>query len=169
MSLSNDVISQFAKTVTGTISGLTLTSADVVAKRIIATKEISLSCKNTADVERVLYYDGTSVRVGKLLNAAGAQSGAGFEFFDKTITMYGSLNLYSGDITTIINGITVETYNASVSETNPESMYINQSTVNHEMRKANRAQCRKDRDEFEELAYSIQDEIISKVATAKED
>lgn len=56
-----------------------------------------------------------------------------------------------------------------VSETNPESMYINQSTVNHEMRKANRAQCRKDRDEFEELAYSIQDEIISKVATAKED
>ena len=97
-----DVADLFAQniTATGTISGLTLTSADVVAKRIIATKEISLSCKNTADVERVLYYDGTSVRVGKLLNAAGAQSGAGFEFFDKTITMYGSLNLYSGDITT---------------------------------------------------------------------
>ena len=96
-----DVADLFAQniTATGTISGLTLTSADVVAKRIIATKEISLSCKNTADVERVLYYDGTSVRVGKLLNAAGAQSGAGFEFFDKTITMYGSLNLYSGDIT----------------------------------------------------------------------
>ena len=97
-----DVADLFAQniTATGTISGLTLTSADVVAKRIIATKEISLSCKNAADVERVLYYDGTSVRVGKLLNAAGAQSGAGFEFFDKTITMYGSLNLYSGDITT---------------------------------------------------------------------
>lgn len=97
-----DVADLFAQniTATGTISGLTLTSADVVAKRIIATKEISLSCKNTADVERVLYYDGTSVRVGKLLNAAGAQSGAGFEFFDKTITMYGSLNLCSGDITT---------------------------------------------------------------------
>ena len=96
-----DVADLFAQniTATGTISGLTLTSADVVAKRIIATKEISLSCKNTADVERVLYYDGTSVRVGKLLNAAGAQSGAGFEFFDKTITMYGNLNLYSGDIT----------------------------------------------------------------------
>ena len=97
-----DVADLFAQniTATGTISGLTLTSADVVAKRIIATKEISLSCKNTADVERVLYYDGTSVRVGKLLNAASAQSGAGFEFFDKTITMYGSLNLYRGDITT---------------------------------------------------------------------
>ena len=97
-----DVADLFAQniTATGTISGLTLTSADVVAKRIIATKEISLSCKNTADVERVIYYDGTSVRVGKLLNASGAQSGAGFEFFDKTITMYGSLNLYSGDITT---------------------------------------------------------------------
>ena len=97
-----DVADLFAQniTATGTISGLTLTSADVVAKRIIATKEISLSCKNTADVERVLYYDGTSVRVGKLLNAAGAQSGAGFEFFDKTITMYGSLNLYTGSITT---------------------------------------------------------------------
>ena len=97
-----DVADLFAQniTATGTISGLTLTSADVVAKRIIATKEISLSCENAADVERVLYYDGTTVRVGKLLNAAGAQSGAGFEFFDKTITMYGSLNLYSGDIKT---------------------------------------------------------------------
>ena len=97
-----DVADLFAQniTATGTISGLTLTSADVVAKRIIATKEISLSCENTADVERVLYYDGTSVRVGKLLDAAGAQSGSGFEFFEKTITMYGSLNLYSGDIET---------------------------------------------------------------------
>ena len=69
----------------------------------------------------------------------------------------------------VINGVTVETYTASLSETNPENMYIQQSTTNQEMRKANRAQCRKDRDEFEELAYSIQDEIISKVATAKED
>ncbi len=26
------------------------------------------------------------------------QGGAGFEFFDKTVTMYGDLSLYSGDI-----------------------------------------------------------------------
>ena len=31
------------------------------------------------------------------------QGGAGFEFFDKTVTMYGDLSLYSGDITTTGN------------------------------------------------------------------
>ena len=42
----------------------------------------------------------------------------------------------------VINGVTVETYTASLSETNPENMYIQQSTTNQELRKANRTQCR---------------------------
>ena len=96
-----NVADLFAQDITasGTIRGVTLVSADIIAKRIIATKEFSLST-SSADVERVLYYDGKSVRVGKLLNAASAQNGAGFEFFPTTITAYGNLNMYSGDITT---------------------------------------------------------------------
>lgn len=87
-------------TATGTIKGVTLIGAEIGAKRIIATKEFSLSNNSDADVERVLYYDGNTVRVGKLLNAAGAQSGAGFEFVGATtITAYGNLNMYSGGIT----------------------------------------------------------------------
>lgn len=96
-----NVTDLFAQDITasGTIRGVTLVSADIIAKRIIATKEFSLST-SSADVERVLYYDGKSVRVGKLSNAASAQNGAGFEFFPTTITAYGNLNMYSGDITT---------------------------------------------------------------------
>lgn len=87
-------------TATGTIRGATLIGADIAAKRIIATKEFSLASSD-ADVERVLYYDGKTVRVGKLLNATGAQSGAGFEFVGGgSITAYGNLNMYSGNITT---------------------------------------------------------------------
>ncbi|MCQ4934118.1 hypothetical protein [Blautia faecis] len=44
---------------------------------------------------------------------------------------------------------------------NPKTMYIQQSTTNQELRKENRTQCRKDRDEFEELAYAMQDEMIA--------
>ncbi len=40
-------------------------------------------------------------------------------------------------------------------------MYIQQSTTNQELRKENCTQCRKDRDEFEELAYAMQDEMIA--------
>ena len=87
-------------TATGRIRGATLIGADVAAKRIIATKEFSLANSDT-DVERVLYYDGKTVRVGKLLNATGTQSGAGFEFTgSSSITAYGDLNMYSGNITT---------------------------------------------------------------------
>ncbi len=109
-------------TATGTITGATLVGADITAKRIIATKEFSLAA-NTANVERVLYYDGSTVRVGKLLNAAAAQSGAGFEFGDVTITGYGNLNMYSGDITTPgkVQGKTV----TATADMNANTMYAN--------------------------------------------
>ena len=42
-------------TATGTIRGLGLIGADIVAKRMIATKEFALACNSDADVERVLY------------------------------------------------------------------------------------------------------------------
>ena len=68
------------------------------------------------------------------------------------LTTSKSINL-SGQ--SVINGVTVETYTASCSEANPKTMYIQQ------LRKENRTQCRKDRDEFEELAYAMQDEMIA--------
>ena len=74
------------------------------------------------------------------------------------LTTSKSINL-SGQ--SVINGVTVETYTASLSETNPENMYIQQSTTNQALRKANRTQCRKDRDDFEELAYAMQDKMIA--------
>ncbi len=61
------------------------------------------------------------------------------------LTTSKSINL-SGQ--SVINGVTVETYTASCSEANPKTMYIQQSTTNQELRKENRTQCRKDRDEF---------------------
>ena len=70
------------------------------------------------------------------------------------LTTSKSINL-SGQ--SVINGVTVETYTASCSEANPKTMYIQQSTTNQELRKENR----KDRDEFEELAYAMQDEMIA--------
>ncbi len=71
---------------------------------------------------------------------------------EKNITLFGQ---------SIINGVLVETYNASMNENNPEDMNISQSTANQELRKLNRTACREDRDKFEELAYSIQDKMIS--------
>lgn len=74
------------------------------------------------------------------------------------LTTSKSINL-SGQ--SVINGVTVETYTASCSEANPKTMYIQQSTTKQELRKENRTQCRKDRDDFEELAYAMQDEMIA--------
>lgn len=71
---------------------------------------------------------------------------------EKNITLFGQ---------SIINGVLVETYNASMNENNPEDMNISQSTANQELRKLNRKACREDRDKFEELAYSIQDKLIA--------
>ena len=77
----------------GQISGTTVSADSMTAKE-------SYSIFNGTNSQKILYFDGTSIKLGKMGTGTSIQSGAGFEFFDKTITMYGSLSLYSGDITT---------------------------------------------------------------------
>ncbi len=69
----------------------------------------------------------------------------------------------------VVNGIMVESYNASISAENPENTYISQNPANQALYKENRVQCRKDRNEFEEIVYKLQDEMLAaKEASAEE-
>ena len=99
-----DIDEIFAQDITasGSITGATLkggkiSGSDIVANTMTANESYSIYNGNSS--QKILYFDGTSIKLGKMGTGTSIQSGAGFEFFDKTITMYGSLNLYSGDIT----------------------------------------------------------------------
>lgn len=100
-----DIDEIFAQDITasGSITGATLkggkiSGSDIVANTMTANESYSIYNGNSS--QKILYFDGTSIKLGKMGTGTSIQSGAGFEFFDKTITMYGSLSLYSGDITT---------------------------------------------------------------------
>ena len=100
-----DIDEIFAQDITasGSIIGATLkggkiSGSDIVANTMTANESYSIYNGNSS--QKILYFDGTSIKLGKMGTGTSIQSGAGFEFFDKTITMYGSLSLYSGDITT---------------------------------------------------------------------
>lgn len=69
----------------------------------------------------------------------------------------------------VVNGIMVESYNASISAENPENTYISQNPANQALYKENRVQCRKDRNEFEEIVYKLQDEMIAAKEASAED
>lgn len=99
-----DIDEIFAQDITasGSITGATLkggkiSGSDIVANTMTANESYSIYNGNSS--QKILYFDGTSIKLGKMGTGTSIQSGAGFEFFDKTITMYGSLSLYSGDIT----------------------------------------------------------------------
>lgn len=101
-----DIDEIFAQDITasGSITGATLkggkiSGSDIVANTMTANESYSIYNGNSS--QKILYFDGTSIKLGKMGTGTSIQSGAGFEFFDKTITMYGSLSLYSGDITTL--------------------------------------------------------------------
>lgn len=100
-----DIDEIFAQDITasGSITGATLkggkiSGSDIVANTMTANESYSIYNGNSS--QKILYFDGTSIKLGKMGTGTSIQSGAGFEFFDKTITMYGSLSLYSGDIIT---------------------------------------------------------------------
>lgn len=100
-----DIDEIFAQDITasGSITGATLkggkiSGSDIVANTMTANESYSIYNGNSS--QKILYFDGTSIKLGKMGTGTSIQSGAGFEFFDKTITMYGSLSLYGGDITT---------------------------------------------------------------------
>ena len=60
----------------------------------------------------------------------------------------------------VINNIVAENYSASINSNNPEDISFSTYQVDKEVYKANRAQCRKDRAEFEDMAYTLQDQMI---------
>lgn len=61
----------------------------------------------------------------------------------------------------IINGVAVENYTASINEANPEGMTISRSILNGTVRKENRAECVADQVAFEDMAYALQAEMIT--------
>lgn len=93
-----DVVSLFAKDIeaSGSISGVKIVAREITANQ-------SYSIFNGTNSQKILYFDGSSIKLGKMGTGTSIQGGAGFEFFDKTVTMYGDLSLYSGDITTTGN------------------------------------------------------------------
>lgn len=60
-----------------------------------------------------------------------------------------------------IDGKIAENYSASIDSNNPDNMNIYSSQVDRAAYKTNREQCRKDRTEFEEMAYKLQDTMLA--------
>lgn len=69
---------------------------------------------------------------------------------NKRITLTGS---------SVIDETTAESYSATINSDRPASMSLNSTIENAEVRKANKEQCRSDRNEFEDMAYALQDEM----------
>lgn len=66
-----------------------------------------------------------------------------------------------------IDGIVAEMYRAVIDSESPEDMSLTAVQRDKALYKANRRQCRADNEEFEEMAYTIQDEMIAAL-TAEE-
>ena len=69
----------------------------------------------------------------------------------------------------IVNGISVEGYQAQIDSENPENMTFSSWQNNKEMYKENRTICRSDKAEFEDYAYNRQDELIAMKEKAEEE
>lgn len=61
----------------------------------------------------------------------------------------------------VINGVNVEGFQATIDSTNPLNMQLTSWQENKELYKANRVECRADEAEFEDMAYEIQDAMIA--------
>lgn len=69
----------------------------------------------------------------------------------------------------VIDGTPVAGYQAVIDSANPTDMNLSSWQNNKELYKANRTQCRKDQADFEDAAYTLQDELIAeKEATVTE-
>lgn len=80
--------------------------------------------------------------------------------FKKSITITGQsiIEVKNGeDITRVV----AENYNATIDNNGLEIPNIYASQVDKTVYKANREQCRKDRADFEDMVYAIQDELIT--------
>lgn len=63
--------------------------------------------------------------------------------------------------TSTIDGVTAERYTANINEDDPDNMTVTSVQANKSLYKENRETCRVDRNEFEEVAYALQDEMIA--------
>lgn len=80
---------------TGSISGM-----DIKANKFSA--NTSYWIYNGESLQRILYYDKANncILLGKMGDGTSVMNGAGFEFHDDTVVVYGDLNFYSGNIDT---------------------------------------------------------------------
>ena len=76
----------------------------------------------------------------------------------KSITLTGN---------SVIDGKVAEGYSATIDSANPQDMNISSWQQDKPLCKANRAQCRADKAEFEDLAYACQDEMIASMEAEK--
>ena len=60
-----------------------------------------------------------------------------------------------------IDGKNVEGYSATINSDNLEDVNFSQYQTDKELYKLNRTQCRKDNAEFEDMVYTIQDQMIA--------
>ena len=74
-----------------------------------------------------------------------------FKVLQKNITITG---------TSIIDGVEVEGYQATINSDKPEDIAFSYWPKNASMKKEKRVQCREDRATFEDMAYQIQDEML---------
>ncbi len=68
----------------------------------------------------------------------------------------------------VIDGVITEGYTASIDSSNPTDISFSSYQADKESYKKNRTQCRKDRAEFEDKAYTIQDQLIAEQGTSEE-
>lgn len=67
----------------------------------------------------------------------------------------------------MIDGVQAEGYSATINSENPEDITFSSWQTDKALYKANRVQCRKDAAEFEDAAYTLQDELIAEKAAAE--
>ena len=68
----------------------------------------------------------------------------------------------------MIDGVEVCGYQAQIDSDDPSNMTLTDWQVNKALYKANRAECRADLAEFEDYAYTLQDEMLAEVAVEEE-
>lgn len=76
-------------------------------------------------------------------------------------------NIIEGE--SVIDGVVVATYHASLNESNPQNPSINSFISNYSLYKANREEMRDDRSEFEDAVFAMQDEIMASNESPEED
>lgn len=70
----------------------------------------------------------------------------------KTMTLTGQ---------TVIDGVVAENHTATIDSSNPNDISISSFQQDKTVYKENRIQCRADKAEFEDMVYTLQDEMIA--------